>query len=184
MNMSVNVSLEWTPNPSTLKYVVDRKLLDRGAVNMTSREAAAGKSPLGAKLFELTGVTGVMIGPTFVTITKGEEGEWDQLNDQVMATLTEHLSADQPVLNPMAIAPATEGQGIEQRIRDILEAEVRPAVMQDGGDITLERFEDGVVYVNMKGSCTGCPSSTMTLKMGIEERLKRDFPEVNEVVSL
>jgi Fe-S cluster biogenesis protein NfuA len=183
--MSVNISLEWTPNPSTLKYVVDRQLLPRGAVNLTSPEAAAQKSPLASKLFALPGVTGVMIGPTFVTITKGGEGEWDDLNDRVMSTLDAHLSGGEPVVSAEALQPAAGPTGdVEARIRQILEDEIRPAVMMDGGDVTLERFEGGVVYLSMKGSCTGCPSSTMTLKMGIETRLKDSIPEVDEVVSL
>jgi Fe-S cluster biogenesis protein NfuA len=183
--MSVSISLEWTPNPSTLKYVVDRPLLPRGAVNVTSLELARQKSPLAEKLFGLAGVKGVMIGPTFVTITKGEEGEWDELNDRVMATLDEHLSADQPVVNADALQPASVPAGdVEAKIRQILEEEIRPAVMMDGGDVTLERFEGGVAYLSMKGSCTGCPSSTLTLKMGIENRLREAIPEVDEVVSL
>jgi Fe-S cluster biogenesis protein NfuA len=183
--MSVNISLEWTPNPSTLKYVVDRQLLARGALNLTSAQAAAEKSPLAEKLFALKGVAGVMIGPTFVTITKGADGEWDELNDQVMASLDAHLSSDAPVVNPQALETAAAAGGdVERRIQQILEDEIRPAVMMDGGDITFERFEEGTVYLSMKGSCTGCPSSTLTLKMGIENRLREAIPEVDEVVSL
>jgi Fe-S cluster biogenesis protein NfuA len=185
--MSVNITLEWTPNPNTLKYVVDRQLLPRGALNLTSPEMAREKAPLAERLFTLKGVTGVMIGPTFVTITKGEEGEWDELNDQVMAALDEHLSAGEPVVRAEAVPPTEGGEGqgdVERRIRDILDGEIRPAVMMDGGDITLEKFEGGVVYLSLKGSCTGCPSSTQTLKMGIETRLREAIPEVDEVVSL
>jgi Fe-S cluster biogenesis protein NfuA len=183
--MAVNISLEWTPNPSTLKYVVDQQLLPRGALNLTSAEAAAQKSPLAAKLFGLPGVTGVMIGPTFVTITKGGEGEWDELNDRVMAVMDGHLSGGEAVVNVDALSPAAGPAGdIEARIRQILEDEIRPAVMMDGGDVTLERFEGGIAYLSMKGSCTGCPSSTLTLKMGIENRLKDSIPELDEVVSL
>jgi Fe-S cluster biogenesis protein NfuA len=187
--MSVNIQLEWTPNPSTLKYVVDQKLLPSGALNITTKELAVEKSPLATKLMDIKGVTAVMLGSNFVTVTKGDEGEWDELNDQVMTTLDTHLTAGEAVVNPDALkkpepGPLGEGSAVEQKIRDILEAEIRPAVMMDGGDITLERFEDGVVYLNMKGSCSGCPSSTMTLKMGIESRLKDAIPEVSEVVAL
>jgi Fe-S cluster biogenesis protein NfuA len=102
-----------------------------------------------------------------------------------METMDAHLSANEPVVTAKALEPASgHGGQVEQRIRDILEAEIRPAVMMDGGDITLERFEDGIVYLNLKGSCTGCPSSTLTLKMGIENRLREAIPEVDEVVSL
>ena len=157
--MSVNIQLEWTPNPSTLKYVVDRRLLSGGAVNFTQREEAEKKSPLARKLMDVKGVTAVMVGLNFVTVTKGEEGEWDELNDAVMATLDSHLEANEPVVDEAAVA-------------------------QDGGDITLDRFENGIAYVHMKGSCSGCPSSTATLKMGIESRLRESIPEVLEVVSV
>ena len=183
--MSVNIQLEWTPNPSTLKYVVDRRLMERGALNFTSKDAAAEKSPLAKKLMDITGVTGVMLGSNFVTVTKGDEGEWDELNDAVMAALDQHLTADEPVVNAGALeAQATGGSAVEQQIRDILDAEIRPAVMQDGGDITLDRYENGTVFLHMRGSCAGCPSSTMTLKMGIESRLREMIPEVVEVVSV
>jgi Fe-S cluster biogenesis protein NfuA len=186
--MSVNIQLEWTPNPSTLKYVVDRKLLTVGAVNITSKEQAAEKSPLAKRLMDITGVTAVMVGTNFVTVTKGEQGEWDELNDRVMDTLDSHLTANEPVVDEAAIAASRAAAGItgsvEQRIQDILDTEIRPAVAQDGGDITLDRFEDGLVYLHMKGSCSGCPSSTATLKMGIEGRLRELIPEVLEVVAV
>jgi Fe-S cluster biogenesis protein NfuA len=188
--MSVNIQLEWTPNPSTLKYVVDRRLLSSGAVNFTNREEAEQKSPLARKLMAVKGVTAVMVGLNFVTVTKGDEGEWDELNDAVMATLDSHLGANEPVVDEAAVAASRASTGggnggsVEQRIQEILDAEIRPAVAQDGGDITLDRFENGVVYLHMKGSCSGCPSSTATLKMGIEGRLRELIPEVAEVVSV
>jgi Fe-S cluster biogenesis protein NfuA len=186
--MSVNIQLEWTPNPSTLKYVVDRPLLPSGAMSFTSREKAEQESPLVKKLMDIRGVSAVMLGTSFVTVTKGEEGEWDELNDSVMATLDSHLGAGEPVVTEEALAARTThgggGGDIEEQIRAVLDAEIRPAVMQDGGDITLDRFEDGVVYLHMRGSCAGCPSSTATLKMGIEGRLKEVIPQVNEVVAV
>jgi len=185
--MSVNIQLEWTPNPSTLKYVVDRTLMPRGAMNFTSREGVEARSPLAAKLMGIEGVTGVMLGSNFVTVTKGEAGEWDQLNDQVMATLDTHLGENHPVLTEAALAETSNGHTasdgeVERKIREILDLEIRPAVMQDGGDITLDRYEAGIVYLHMRGSCSGCPSSTMTLKMGIENRLRETVPEVVEVM--
>lgn len=187
--MTVNIQLEWTPNPSTLKYVVDTTLLPRGALNFKSKEAAAEKSPLAEKLFEIKGVEGVMIGTTFVTVTKGDAGEWDELNDGVMLAIDGHLSAGAPVLKAEVLeeltrAPVASGTAFEQRIREILDAEIRPAVAMDGGDITLERVENGVVYLHMQGSCHGCPSSTATLRMGIETRLREAMPEIVEVVAV
>ncbi len=186
--MSVNIQLEWTPNPSTLKYVVDQRLVSSGAVNITSRQAAEEKSPLALKLMDVQGVTAVMVGSNFVTVTKGEEGEWDELNDAVMATLDEHLGQGLPAVNEEALAAARVAVGasgsVAARIQEILDAEIRPAVAQDGGDITLDRFEEGIVYLHMRGACAGCPSSTATLKMGIESRLRELVPEVTEVVSV
>lgn len=187
--MAVNIQLEWTPNPSTLKYVVDTQLMPRGAMNFTSRDLAQERSPLATRLFDIKGVTAVMLGTNFVTVTKGDEGEWDELNDGVMLTLDQHLSANETVVKPEVLAElaakaATGGTEMEQRIREILDAEIRPAVAQDGGDITLDRVENGSVYLHMQGSCAGCPSSTATLRMGIETRLREAIPEIVEVVAV
>lgn len=185
--MSVNIQLEWTPNPSTLKYVVDRQLIPRGAFNFTSPDVAAQKSPLATRLMGVPGVVGVMIGSNFVTVTKGESGEWDEMNDAVMETLDTHLGGGEPVVNPEVLeergAPVA-GTDVENKIREVLDNEIRPAVAMDGGDITLDRYEAGVVYLHMKGSCSGCPSSTATLKMGIESRLRELIPDVVEVVAV
>lgn len=185
--MAVNIQLEWTPNPSTLKYVVDRSLLPRGAMNFTDREVAGQKSPLVKKLFDIRGVSAVMLGTNFVTVTKGEEGEWDELNDGVMNAIDQHLASDGVVVDPKVLEEwqaqvATSGGDVEGRIREILEVEIRPAVAMDGGDITLDRYENGIVFVHMQGSCSGCPSSTATLRMGIEARLREAIPEIVEVV--
>ncbi len=189
--MSVNIQLEWTPNPSTLKYVVDQPLLPRGAMNFTTRELAVEKSPLAKRLFDIKGVMAVMLGTNFVTVTKGDEGEWDELNDGVMVALDTHLGAGEAVVKPEALeaysaAAASTGGGsaMEQRVREILDAEIRPAVAQDGGDITLDRVENGSVYLKMEGSCSGCPSSTATLRMGIETRLREAIPEIVDVVAV
>lgn len=188
--MSVNIQLEWTPNPSTLKYVVDTSLLPRGAMNFTTREVATEKSPLATKLFDIKGVTAVMLGTNFVTVTKGDEGEWDELNDGVMLALDNHLTAGDTVVKPevleawLAAANAGGGGALEQRVREILDLEIRPAVANDGGDITLDRIENNTVYLHMQGSCAGCPSSTATLRMGIETRLKEACPEIVDVVAV
>lgn len=187
--MTVNIQLEWTPNPNTLKYVVDTALLPRGAMNFQARDVAEEKSPLATRLFDIKGVTAVMLGTNFVTVTKGDEGEWDELNDGVMMALDKHLSdgaevVKADVLNSFMTAVASGGGELETRIREILDAEIRPAVAMDGGDITLDRVENGTVYVHMQGSCSGCPSSTATLRMGIETRLREAFPELVEVVAV
>ncbi len=183
----VYVSLEFTPNPNTLKYSVNRQLLEKGAVNVVKLEDARTKSPLAEKLFGIPGIAGVMIGKDFVTVTKTEEGDWDVVHKSTSDLIEDHLSKNLLVVNAEALEVKAHGGGdtdIEQKIRDILDAEIRPAVAMDGGDITFDRYEDGVVYLAMQGSCSGCPSSTATLKVGIETRLKEAVPEIAEVVAI
>ncbi len=182
----LDISLEFTPNPNTLKYMINRTLLERGAFNYTKADETE-SSPLAKRLFTVKGVVGVMIGKNFVTITKGEEGDWESLNNGVMAALKEHIGQAQPIVDATATSTGHKVGGesqIEDKIREILDNEVRPAVAMDGGDITFDRFEDGVVYLYLQGSCSGCPSSTATLRMGIENRLREAIPEVREVVSV
>ena len=188
-NQPVYVSLEFTPNPNTLKYSVNRVLLEKGAVNVPRKEEAAAKSPLAEKLFGVGGISGVMIGRDFVTVTKSESGDWDVVHRTASKVIQEHLDQNLPAVSPAAgeatvSALSSEISDIERKIRLILDQEIRPAVAMDGGDITFDRFEDGVVYLQMQGSRSGCPSSTATLKMGIETRLKEACPEVREVVSV
>lgn len=182
----VYVSLEFTPNPNTLKYSVNRQLLDKGAVNFIDKSDAESRSPLAAKLFAIPGISGVMLGRDFVTVTKTEEGDWDVVHKNSSSVIQSHLSQNEAVLNDEGPVAAHKGgdSDIENKIREILDQEIRPAVAMDGGDITFEKFEDGVVYLYLQGSCSGCPSSTATLKVGIETRLRDAIPEVREVVSI
>lgn len=181
----VFVELEFTPNPNTLKYSVNRTLCEKGAVNCLNKEDAEKKSPLAAKLLDVPGIAAVMIGKTFVTVTKTEEGDWDLVHRKSSEIIEAHVGSGEPCVLDAAFEVASSGGGdIEAKIRDILDREIRPAVAMDGGDITLDRFEAGIVYLYMQGSCAGCPSSTMTLKMGIETKLREAIPEVLEVVSL
>jgi len=177
----VYVSLEFTPNPNTLKYSVNRQLLNAGAANFTKKEDAEAQSPLAAKLFAVPGISGVMIGKNFVTITKTEEGDWDVVHKNASSLIETHLAEDGVVVHESALkVPAHKGGSseTEHKIREILDNEIRPAVAMDGGDITFEKYEDGIVYLYMQGSCSGCPSSTATLKVGIETRLKEAIPEI------
>jgi Fe-S cluster biogenesis protein NfuA len=183
----VYVSLEFTPNPNTLKYSVNRQLLERGAVNFVKKADADERSPLASKLMSVPGISGVMIGKDFVTVTKTEAGDWDVVHKSSSTLIEQHLTANLPVVNEAAMNQEAHKGGtteIESRIKTILDNEIRPAVAMDGGDITFEKFENGVVYLFLQGSCAGCPSSTMTLKMGIENRLKQEIPEITEVVSV
>ena len=188
VNSPVYVTLEFTPNPNTLKYSVNRQLLDKGAVNIARKEDAH-KSPLAGKLFDVPGIGGVMIGKDFVTITKTDDGDWDVVHKTSSTIIEKHLAADEPVLSTAYVQDRESAHkggatAVENKIREILDNEIRPAVAMDGGDITFEKYENGVVYLFMQGSCAGCPSSTATLKHGIESRLKDAIPEVQEVVAV
>ncbi len=185
-NQPVYISLEFTPNPNTLKYSVNRELIPSGAVNMTSRQEAEEKSELGETLFAIEGIEGVMIGRDFVTITKSETGDWDLVHKNASQSLEAFLTQeDKQVIKPGALG-TTEGQMDETaiKIRSFLENEIRPAVAMDGGDISFEKYDQGTVYVHLQGSCSGCPSATATLKQGIEARLKQLIPGVKEVVAV
>jgi len=182
----IEIHLEFTPNPNTIKFVINRDLLEKGAVNFLNLEKAA-KSPLAKKMFAVPGVAAVMIGTNFLTITKSLDGSWDVLAEQVPVAIEKHLEANEPILDadfPFA-APSTGNQTeIEKKIIEILDNDIRPAVAMDGGDITFDRYQDGVVYLHLQGSCSSCPSSVATLKMGVESRLKDAVPEIKEVVQV
>ncbi|MBI2712698.1 MAG: NifU family protein [Bdellovibrio sp.] len=182
----VYVSLEFTPNPNTLKYSVNRELLSKGAISFLTKTDAQSRSPLAEKLFDVPGICGVMIGKNFVTVTKTEDGDWDVVHKKTSSTIHDHLTESLPVVNASVESEEHKGgdSEIENKIRQILDQEIRPAVAMDGGDITFEKFEDGIVYLFLQGACSGCPSSTATLKMGIETRLREAIPEVTEVVSV
>lgn len=187
----LQITLEFTPNPNTLKYSINRTLMERGTANFISVDQAQNGSELAVRLFNSGGISGVMLGRDFITITKSPDGDWDQVHEGANRIIEEFLEAGLPLLKEewggKAASGALSGSSdsdAEKRIRDIIDREIRPAVAMDGGDITFEKYDSGVVYVFLQGSCAGCPSSTMTLKMGIENRLKEVVPEVREVVSV
>ncbi|UEM03829.1 NifU family protein [Skermanella rosea] len=177
------IQTEQTPNPATLKFLPGRDVLGRGTADFPTPGDAA-RSPLAQRLFEIDGVAGVFLGSDFVTITKGEDRDWYLLKPSILGVIMEHFTAGRPVLIETAAddnAAHEDDDEIVAQIKELLDTRVRPAVAQDGGDITFQGFEDGVVYLNMKGSCAGCPSSTATLKAGIENMLRHYIPEVVEV---
>jgi Fe-S cluster biogenesis protein NfuA len=180
------IQTEETPNPATLKFLPGRAVMTSGTANFTTPEAAR-ISPLAERLFSLPEVAGVFLGTDFVTVTKAAEGDWYRLKPAILATIMEHFTAGRPVLlaDQVADGGADASDGDEDeivaQIKELLETRVRPAVAQDGGDIIFHDFEDGVVYLHMQGSCSGCPSSTATLKAGIENMLRYYIPEVIEV---
>jgi Fe-S cluster biogenesis protein NfuA len=179
------IQTEQTPNPTTLKFLPGCTVMTTGTANFPDM-AGAERSPLAMRLFQLPEVGGVFLGADFITVTKSADGDWYQLKPAVLAALMEHFTAGQPVLlagpgDEMPTAGDAEDDEIVSQIKELLETRVRPAVAQDGGDIIFEDFEDGVVYLHMQGSCSGCPSSTATLKAGIENMLRHYIPEVVEV---
>lgn len=176
------IQTEPTPNPATLKFLPGKPVMPSGTANFPNAEAGA-RSPLAKRLFAVDGVTGVFLGSDFVTVTKAPTVEWHVLKPPILGALMEHLSAGLPVIDEAAsaAAPAVEDDGIVGQIKELLDTRVRPRVAEDGGDIVFHGFRDGVVYLHMQGSCSGCPSSTATLKMGIENLLKHYVPEVQRV---
>ena len=179
------IQTEQTPNPATLKFLPGRVVLESGTADFTTAEEADGQSPLAARLFEIKGVVAVFLGSDFITITKSTHKEWHVLKPAILGALMEHMTAGLPVISAVPSAAADdeseEDSEVVGQIKELLETRVRPAVAQDGGDIVFEGFDGGVVYLQMRGACAGCPSSTMTLKMGIENMLKHYIPEVTEV---
>jgi Fe-S cluster biogenesis protein NfuA len=177
------IQTEQTPNPATLKFLPGRDVLGRGTADFPTPETAV-RSPLAQRLFEIEGVVGVFLGADFVTITKDGDRDWYLLKPSILGVIMEHFTAGRPVINETSAddnAAHEDDDEIVAQIKELLDTRVRPAVAQDGGDITFQGFENGIVYLNMKGSCSGCPSSTATLKAGIENMLRHYIPEVVEV---
>jgi Fe-S cluster biogenesis protein NfuA len=181
------IQTEATPNPATLKFLPGRPVMESGTLDLRDASQAA-QSPLAEQLFGIDGVSGVFFGSDFVTVTKSG-GEWQQLKPMILGAIMEHFMSGAPLLADAG--NTTTGDGEEffdaadaetvATIKDLIETRVRPAVANDGGDITFKGFKDGVVYLNMKGSCAGCPSSTATLQHGIQNLLRHFVPDVTEV---
>ncbi|WP_343080955.1 NifU family protein [Ostreiculturibacter nitratireducens] len=180
------IQTESTPNPATLKFLPGQEVLAAGTADFPNADAAA-NSPLAQRIFAVSGVTGVFFGTDFVTVTKAESIAWEHLKPAILGAIMEHFQSGQPVMEGEASAAsghaAHDGPDAEivKQIKELLDTRVRPAVAQDGGDITFHGFDRGIVYLHMQGACAGCPSSTLTLKMGIENLLRHYIPEVIEV---
>ncbi len=177
------IQTEQTPNPSTLKFLPGRVVMEKGTMDFADADSAQ-PSPLARRLFAVEGVERVFFGADFVTVTKAADKDWQMLKPAILGGIMEHYTSGEPVI--ASGAAAAEGDAVDDdevvaQIKELLETRVRPAVAQDGGDIIFQDFRDGVVYLHMQGSCSGCPSSTATLKMGIENLLKHYVPEVVEV---
>ncbi|MEM0996496.1 MAG: NifU family protein [Bacteroidota bacterium] len=179
----MTIYTEITPNPATLKFVTDKILLTSGSADFPSADSTA-DSPLAQKLFELAFVKGVFIGYNFVSVTKADDKEWEAVIPLLKSTLKAYLESGEPILlNQETPEPVVESEDDPtiRRIKQLLEENIRPAVAMDGGDVIFESFDEGKVKLRLQGACSGCPSSTMTLKMGIEGLLTRMVPEVKEV---
>ncbi|MEY4697171.1 MAG: hypothetical protein RIT14_1599 [Pseudomonadota bacterium] len=179
------IQTESTPNPATLKFLPGQTVLEMGTADFPSIDAAA-KSPLARRIFATGGVTGVFFGTDFVTVTKAEDAAWDHIKPAILGAIMEHYQSGAPTIDGEGAAGGHaehtgEDGDIVRQIKELLDTRVRPAVAQDGGDITFHGFDRGVVYLHMQGACAGCPSSTLTLKMGIENLLRHYIPEVLEV---
>jgi len=181
------IQTEPTPNPATLKFLPGLAVMPSGTADFTAPEHTE-TSPLAEALFGIDGVRGVFLGSDFITITKGDDQEWHVMKPTILGAIMEHFTAGKPVIKQEA-AEAAEAERqaspdddpVVAQIKELLETRVRPAVAQDGGDIIFEGFDAGIVYLTMHGACAGCPSSTATLKMGIENMLRHYIPEVTEV---
>lgn len=178
----ISVYYEATPNPQSMKFVVT-SIIAHESMNFPS-EAESARSPLARKLFGFPWAAGVFIGPNFVTVTKQDWVDWDVLAEPLSGLIKEHIERGEPVLLESQKADDDPNDSeIVRHIKQILREEIRPAVAMDGGDIVFHKYEDGRVYLHMQGACAGCPSSAMTLKDGIETRLKAAIPDIIEVVS-
>ena len=185
------IQTESTPNPATLKFLPGKEVLASGTADFRDRDAAAAASPLAGQLFAIPGVSGVFFGFDFVTVTKTADTEWQHLKPAILGTIMEHFMGGRPVMASAADGKADAAAGgefydkedeeIVVTIKELLDTRVRPAVAQDGGDITFRGYENGTVFLNMKGACAGCPSSTATLKHGIQNLLQHFIPEVQQV---
>ncbi len=190
------IQTEATPNPATLKFLPGKVVLEEGTADFRDATTAGDASPLAAKIFAVPGISGVFFGYDFVTVTKTDAPEWQHLKPAILGAIMEHFMSGAPVMaNATDIADnaqrETEGEffdsadtEIVETIKELLETRVRPAVAQDGGDITFRGFENGTVFLHMKGACSGCPSSTATLKHGIQNLLKHFVPEVQQVEAI
>lgn len=187
------IQTETTPNPATLKFLPGKVVLEAGTADFPNLESIKGSSPLADKLFDVSGVAGVFYGYDFITVTKDEASDWQHLKPAILGNIMEYFMSGAPIMTDQGDGVSADQEGeffdeadtnIVATIKELLETRVRPAVAQDGGDITFHGYKDGKVFLHMKGACAGCPSSTATLKHGIQNLLKHFIPEVQEVEAI
>ena len=180
----MNIQTEITPNPASLKFLPGKIVMEKGTADFRNVEEAK-RSPFALNLFKIDGVEGVFFGSDFISITKNDNHEWQMLRPSISETIIEFYKSGAAIMlqeeEDKTDTSNTEDNEAVTKIKEIIDTKVRPAVAKDGGDITFQSFDNGIVYLQMKGSCSGCPSSTATLKAGIENMLKHYIPEVREV---
>ena len=176
------IQTEDTPNPATLKFIPGTDVMGQGTADFPDKESAKG-SALARRLFQIDGISGVFLGSDFVTVTKTDDQEWFTLKPSILAGIMAHYASGLPVIDAESADGSSddEDDDLVKQIKHLLDTRVRPAVAMDGGDIVFHDFDDGIVTLSMRGACSGCPSSTATLKMGIENMLRHYIPEVREV---
>ena len=180
----MDIQTEFTPNPSSLKFLPGQAVMEKGTADFRNVEEAK-RSPFALNLFKINGVEGVFFGSDFISITKSDNHEWQMLKPSISEAIIEYYKSGTAIMpqgeeDKTGTSNSKDSEAVI-KIKDIIETKVRPAVAKDGGDITFQSFDNGIVYLQMKGSCSGCPSSTATLKAGIENVLKHYIPEVREV---
>ena len=185
--LSRSLFIQSTPNPNSQQFFPEKTVLEKGTKDfLTSMDTT--NSPLTTKLFTISGIKSVFLGPDFITVTKNDSLDWQVMKPLILGAIMDHFNSDEPTINKetndkreKSLLENSEDSDIVKQIKELLDTRVRPAVAMDGGDIVYDNFENGIVYLHMQGACSGCPSSTATLKMGIENMLKHYIPEVKEV---
>jgi Fe-S cluster biogenesis protein NfuA len=178
------IQTESTPNPATLKFLPGQTVMEKGVAEFIDVVDAERLSPLAHRIFAVQGVTGVYLGKDFISVTKRDDVDWDEMKAAVLGAIMEHFMSGEPVAAPEAVLDRDSDEPEDdtvRQIKELIDSRVRPAVARDGGDIVFYGFERGVVYLHMRGACSGCPSSVVTLKNGIENLLKYYVPDVVEV---
>ena len=185
MDLGFRMHAERTPNPNSIKWMMGKRIVEGTASANFDAPPGTDVSPLAEQLFSVDGVVGVFLAANFATVSKREEADWVDLAQPIVDALKQHLGSGEPALGPGYRAAAAETSGVlVQRICRLLDDEIRPAVARDGGDILFVGFRDGVVELELRGACSGCPSATATLKLAVESRLREEIPEVREVVAV
>ena len=182
-NEKIKIHTEGTPNPNALKFIVNRIILENTSMNFPAVEKSK-DSPLAEKLFRIHNVEEIFFGRDFITILKNQAAGWEGIYEKAIEIITDHLSSGEQIVLNMELKKQIISNETEQKIHEILDNQIRPAVASDGGDVIFDSYEDGILRLHLQGSCSHCPSSIMTLKAGIEALLKREIPELKEVVSI